>query len=496
MPAQYKSALRIYAKLRTVDFSLLQHYSPVQTAYQVSRPTASRLYLVGGAIRDILIGNFSGDDFDFVVGKDFETVVAEFAKEVSGTAIPWDRNQTRVVFTLQGRKVTVDFAYCRGSDIHSDLYLRDFTINAMALDIAHIMSTAQPELIDPMGGRDDVGRKIVRVCSDASFSDDPLRILRGIRFARKYHFNIDPQTVALMSNNASRITTVSAERVIREFFSVLHLPQVCKTLHDLRHCGILSILLPELEKLVEITQDFPHEYNVVDHSLRTVHNIEKLLDEQTDLLEGYEDICKLYFNETIEEGVTRRSLLMFSGLLHDSGKVHKLQNAHNRKVFYGHEKKGALINKEIAKRLGLGKHAQRIIEQTTEYHMRIFHLTQLPTITARAKKRFMNDIKGVTLEVLLLALADVMAKGEQETHAEKIKATRNEVKELIRLFFTSPVTLTDHEKITGSDVMRLLNLAEGPDVGNILQEIHERERSGLIKSREEALAWLEHVKKQ
>ncbi len=230
-----------------MNLQKLKDLVPVQLACQLARETGVPMYLVGGAVRDTLTGVFFGSDCDFAVAGRFDEIVSAFTHRVRGHAIPWDFNQTRIVYrNAAGAQESVDFARFKAPDIDGDLRLRDFTINALALDLRKLCETGDTALIDPLGGRQDIQNKIVRMCSSRSFDDDPLRMLRAVRFARQLGYTIDFATFSLCAEKHGLITNVSIERIKKELFTILHLPCPALSLRQLMQMGFMGLFLPQL----------------------------------------------------------------------------------------------------------------------------------------------------------------------------------------------------------------------------------------------------------
>jgi poly(A) polymerase len=479
-----------------LTLNILKNNSVIKTAYQISLKTSTPVYLVGGAVRDALTGFFYGKDFDFAAGDGFDELVSSFARLVKGKIIPWDFSQTRILFKKRGKYVSVDFSQFKGPDILSDLKQRDFTINSMAVDLKSLISDDIPVIIDPLRGKRDLENKIIKISSKSSFDTDPLRILRGIRFARQFGFLVNRQTLELMKRKAFLIEQVARERIKREFFAIMHLPKVLQSIQELLDIGIIQTLIPELKDFSYVTQGYPHQHNLIDHSLKTVEFLDGLLNSPGSLAKGYENQIGSYFNEEIEQGVTRKSLLMLAGILHDSGKAATRSVADDRVTFHGHEREGARLNRTIAKRLGLGKRAQKIIEQVTKNHMRLLHLSQLDEITERAKIRLLKDVDGTSLEVLFLAVSDARATSMEDAYTETVKKVKCLATQLAERVLSFPYELQTEPIITTHEVMKIMDIPEGPEVGAILREIHERERTGLVNSREDVIQWLKKRKKK
>jgi hypothetical protein len=202
-----------------------------------------------------------------------------------------------------------------------------------------------------------------------------------------------------------------------------------------------------------------------------------------------------HLHEYIEDGViTRRALLISAGLLHDSGKLSTQTIEGERIRYLRHEQEGLNINQHIARRLLLGKRAQRIIAIITGNHMRIHQLAAIQDISERAVRRFLHDTQEAPLEVLLLALADVQATSSGELYRDEKDRVEQLVERIMETVFSSSPDRPYMPLITGHDIMEIMSFAPGEAVGMILREIHDGERTGMFNSREEVLEWLKKKK--
>lgn len=469
-----------------LNHTALQQLPPVRLACALAAETGAAVYLVGGAVRDALTGAPYRGDCDFAVAGDaFAPVVSEFTRRIGGHAIPWDRDQTRVVYRDPiGTHVSVDFARCRAGDIATDLALRDFTVNALAIAAAQLAGPCPPDIIDPLDGRKDIAGMIVRMCSPRAFDDDPLRMLRAVRFARQLGFDIDAATLGHAADRHALIKTVSIERVKKELFTVFGLPNPGLSLRQLLDTGLLVDLLPQTAAWRGYRQCPPHQFTLLEHSLRAVGHLDSMLKHSAHPVSPY-------LSELLEEGVTRRSLLMFSAFMHDSGKPEALQDAGGRRTFHGHDQRGARLNRSVAERLGLGRRCRRMVEAVTANHMRLLHLSRLEAVTERAKLRFLRDCGDVAPEVIMLSLADMLATCSSPVYQPQIDAAAGLGDELLARAFAAAGAPAAEPLLNGADIMNSLSVPPGPQVGMMLKKLHDAEREGLVNSRQEALAWLE-----
>ncbi len=458
----------------------------IDAVIKTADETGISVYLVGGAVRDIIRNCFKNSDLDFAVSERLDIFTAEFSKKIRGKIIVWDENDIRVVFFENGKYKHVDFAGLKSETIQDDLRLRDITINAVGINIGFVKDYTFNDLIDPLGGIKDIKEKKIRACSNSSFKNDPLRILRALRFSRKFDYSIDGSTYDLMKESSGLIKTVAKERIKNEFFTILDFKDQKISIEQLIDIGFINIFVPEIVNFKSIKQGTKHKYDLFDHSLETVSKFIKSVQILMDMNSLENNIIKDYLDEIIEEGVTRRSLLVFSLLLHDSGK-RVTSNLNKGKVtFYGHEKAGAEINRKILKRLGLGKNAQNIVSAITFNHMRILHLSLLERLTERAVKRFVYDTESIFYETLILVIADTLATGDS--------ADLDRILDVIQRIIQTRQSLNQLDDfvplLDGNDIMDITGLNNSPEIGAIQKELNELECSGKLETREDALKWL------
>jgi tRNA nucleotidyltransferase/poly(A) polymerase len=237
-------------------------------------PQQAKVFLVGGAVRDRLLG-LPEHDIDLVLEGDVLKVAREVANRLGAAYYPLDieRGTGRVVLTHPGgKRQFLDFARMRGSDIESDLKARDFTINAMASEIHPPFS-----VIDPLNGSADLRAHRLRACTPTALSDDPVRVLRAIRLANVYELKIDPDTLKDIRLNAPLMLRVSAERVRDELFRVLDSPRPATALRLMDQLGVLPYLLPELASLKGLLQPPPHVSDAWTHTVDVLVKLESVL---------------------------------------------------------------------------------------------------------------------------------------------------------------------------------------------------------------------------
>ena len=486
-------------------------------------------YIVGGFIRDWLLERKT-NDIDIAVSGDAITIAQEVAGDIGGKFVLLDdvNNIARVVVIedeqpggtsqnqeFRGAEWHFDFSPFTG-DIESDLARRDFTINAMALELSQFVTASSApdksprksvssltekrfplKLIDPFSGKDDLRDKIVRGVSEQIFEADAARLLRAVRLAAELDFTIEPNTESLIIHYAQAITEVPGERIREELLRLLALPLATYYLRYLDTLGLLPALIPELADGKGVEQPTVHFWDVFEHSLQTVATIEFLIRESDwkygndDMLSTapWSDMIDRHLSQEVSSGSDHKALLKLAGLFHDIAKpMTKSIDDTGRARFLGHTKQGAAMTANILERLRLSNREIRLVESLVYHHLRPVQMANEGLPTQRAIYRYFRDTGGVGIDILFLALADYLASRgplesiwEWKKHCQLINYILAEHdKQQVKIL---PVKLID-----GHDIMNQFGLAPGPLVGKLLSTVNEAHASGELSTREEALA--------
>jgi tRNA nucleotidyltransferase/poly(A) polymerase len=471
------------------------------------------VWLVGGAVRDLLIGRATAD-FDFAVQGDGLALGRRLANALGADYYDLDarRSTGRLLLTFgEGQRTTFDFASLRGGSIAQDLALRDFTVNAMAIalstpeGVALDPSGAAGPLIDPLQGAQDLQRKRLKACSPESIADDPIRALRAVRFAVDLGLQLDPETTAQIRRAGPTLGTVSPERLRDEFFRLLDGQTPAAGLRLLDHLGLIGEILPELEALRGLAQPAPHAFDVFDHSLATVGHLAKLSallsgrsgkSEAGDLAEAsalirlgpYQSRLAAYLDFSPSFGRRRSSLLLWTALLHDCGKAgSQAIDAEGRIRFFGHETVGSRLAVEASRRLRLSTVETAEVEMTVLHHMRPEWLEAEGEPTRRAIYRFFRAVESTGPSVTLLSLADLQARYVPPVPAAVWENRVALAGGLLRAWYDErDAAVLPEPLLTGDEIMRLGGLRPGPEVGRVIEALREAQVAGEVTTRDEA----------
>jgi poly(A) polymerase len=462
-------------------------------AFLASRGT--KAYLVGGFLRDSLLG-IPTQDIDIAVDGDASLIARELADRLDGSFVPLgeQHQMARVVFSLEGEGWQADVSSVQGT-IEEDLARRDFTVDAMALPLPRWSPTEWRELLlDPFNGQDDLSRRTVRAVSDSTFKDDPARLLRGPRLAAALGFAIEDSTREIIGRDAALLADVSAERIRDEFLAIMSLADAKKHLEMLDELGLLTRVVPELEVARDVAQPKEHYWDVLQHSLETVAEAERVLGSvRTGLMETvpWDGAVASRFAEVVSDGHDRRTLLKLAALLHDVAKpITKAVDENGRTRFLGHPARGSLMAGDILERLRLSRRGVKMVCRMVEYHLRPTQMSQgVEMPTARAVYRYFRDLEDVAIDTLYLCLADYLAaRGPLLVLDDWLRHVR-----IVRHILQTGLEERAPERrawlINGHDLVEDLGLSPGPFLGEVLEAVHEAQAAGDVGTREEAQAW-------
>ena len=427
-------------------------------------------YTVGGYVRDLFLDRKS-KDIDFVtVGSGIEVAQALAKKLGKGTHLSVFQNFGTAQVKYHG--IELEFvgarreSYRRDSrkpivedgTLADDLSRRDFTINAMAICVNNSLFG---ELIDPYDGIGDLGRKLIRtpLDPDITFSDDPLRMMRAIRFATQLNFTIYPETFNAITRNASRITIISKERVMDELMKIMASPKPSIGWELLYRCGLLKLIFPEFAAMkgVEVVNGRGHKDNFY-HTLEVLDNVAQKSDNVW---------------------------LRWSALLHDIAKpVTKKWDDNIGWTFHNHNFIGAKMIPRIFKEMRFPLNEKmKYVQKMVELHMRPIALVE-DEVTDSAVRRLLFDAGDDIEDLMTLCEADITSKNQEKVKRfldnfiiVRRKLVEIEEKDRIRNF---------QPPVSGEEIMKLFGLQPSREVGTLKEHIKNAILDGIIPNERDA----------
>jgi len=388
-------------------------------------------FLVGGAIRDFLLG-FQAKDWDVATNAAPEKVRALFPGTPS-----FDLKHGTITLVMRGKHVEVTTfrgsADSKDGSIEEDLAHRDFTINAMAYDLI------AGRIIDPFGGMEDLHRKTVRAVGRPieRFQEDPLRMMRAIRFSQELGYSIDSQTLRAATSFSHAMKQVAPERIRDELMRVLTVARPSVGFHTMRRSGILKEILPELMEGYRKRQNNFHRYTIYRHIMETLDAIEPA------------------------------PVLRLGALFHDIAKPRVRKKIEGRWRFFSHAEASAELARQIMTRLKFSNELTGRVCLLVAHHMFDYR----KELSDRAVRRFIKRIGAEHVDDLIrLRKADEIAHGWGQDRADQIEEFKKRVHDQRR---GSPALTVSDLKVTGHDVMAVTGLPPGPKVGQILSNLLE-----------------------
>lgn len=489
----------------------------LQTAWTVCAERGAQVWLVGGTLRDALLGR-SIHDYDIVVERDAISIARAIAARLNAPMYILDaeRDTARIVHEARGQRIFLDVARLRAATIEADLADRDFTINAIAVD-----PTASTTLIDPFGGQRDVSMRTLRMVNDQSFQNDPLRMLRAVRLSAGLSFEIEPNTAARIRELAALVHQPSAERIRDELVRLIDYAGAFKHLKRLDDLGLFAPLFPEVTAMRDVNQSPPHHWDVFEHTLRVMDALERVLarvagfdaqawdresqagtpawawDDIDRALGSFRTQLHEHFSEVLSDERAAWSILKWAALMHDTGKPSTRSIDESGRIrFFGHEEVSTTLLNARLHDLRFSATEVKRAASIVRHHMRLLHLAN-ETITRRAVYRFFRDTQPAGVDVVLHMLADHLAThGPDLDHkrwALRIKMARALLEEY---FARKEETIDPPPLLSGHDVMRELGASPGPHIGRWLEALREAQAAGEVSTREEALALLRQLRNE
>ncbi len=459
----------------------LHESAPVRLVREAVGEAGDATWVVGGAVRDAMLGR-TITDVDLVTTGKPEAIARAVASAAGGPAFPLSEEfgAWRVIARAG---FVCDVSPLQGGAIEDDLAKRDFSANAMAVPLA------EPELLDPLGGRADVEAGILRVLGEQSYRDDALRPLRLARIATELSLQPDAETERLTRTHASRVPETSPERIWTELRRLVTADRVLKGLELADRLGLIEAVLPELANLRGVEQSHFHHLDVHDHTLEVLREqlwLEKHLDEVFGPLTL---ALRAVLDEPLADELTRMQALRFAALMHDMAKPETRRELPDGRIsFIGHDKAGQDLVVGVCRRLRTSERLASFLGGVTRHHLVLGFLVHERPLDRRAVYRYLRTCDPVEVEVTVLSCAD--RRATRGRHAEAAIAAHLD---LAYEIMESALAWRRHGPpqvpVRGDELAREVGIRRGPQLGRLLEAIREAVFAGDVQDRDQAVGY-------
>ncbi len=444
-------------------------------------PRHGRAWLVGGAVRDALLGRAT-PDFDLAVDGDVRALAREFARRAGGHAFQLSDEFGAWRVRSHDQAWQVDLTPLMGETLEQDLRRRDLTINAIARDLL----PGHDALIDPCGGVADLQARRLRSVGSESFRRDPLRVWRLARMATELDFTPEPETRRLAAESAADLSTVAAERVFAELRLTISSDRAVAGLELARSIGATAAVLPELDALRGLEQSDYHHLDVYEHTLATLQSTIDLVSEPAATFGALAPMLGSLFAEPLANELTRGQALRFGALMHDIAKpvTHGL-SSEGRPTFFAHDARGAEMATQIFTRLRASERLVGHVAALTRHHLRLGFLVHEQPLAPRTIYRYLAAAEPVEVDVTVLSVADRLATLGR--NAERAVTLHLDLAQSMLADALAWRTHRPRAPIAGDELARALGIDPGPRLGKLLAELTEAAYAGEFDGSDQLL---------
>ena len=434
-------------------------------------------YLVGGTVRDFLLGK-SSCDRDIAI-KGAEQFAQGMAKQFDGTFIVLDELNHIYRVVLKDKVNYLDISELQGETIEEDLLRRDFTINAIAYDLK------ENKFIDVTGGIDDLKQGVLRHIKDENFADDPLRVLRAFRFAAVTGFEMTAELKTALRKYLPLALNPAPERIHYELMKLFGGVQTAKTLLLMDEFGYLEQIFPCVKEMKKVPPNSHHHLDLFHHVVETVRQVEIAYKDAP--IEVKEHLDKVDFG-----GFPRINQLKLAGFLHDIGKFSTWTvEQTGRHRFIKHDDVGSKMVVPFLKQWKFSKKQIEYISTMIKYHIYPSNVIIAPDLNEKVMMRYVRKMEDNVVDNIILARADRLSARGIDVTEEMVKNNLDGLDKLLNFYLSKRETLEPIPKLLdGKEIMELKGLKPSPKLGEIIKALHESQLNGDILTKDEAVEFV------
>lgn len=449
----------------------------------------NKIYVVGGFVRDCLMGKESHDRDLIIADMDANLFAQKLNSMFESTLITLDEENKIYRLVLKNSEdihnpEMLDVTVPLENSIERDLMRRDLTINAIAADIK------TGEVIDLFGGVADIRRKELNYIEEINFVDDPLRLLRVYRFQAVLGFELSQDMIYAVCKYSDLINKPAKERILYELMKLFDGNFTADALLNMNKTWLLEEIFPVVKELKQVPPNSHHHLDLFHHSVETVNQIQQIYN-------GSDERIKNHLNKSDFGGFSRLAHLKLAGFLHDIGKFSTwtIEPETNRHRFIKHDDVGSKMVKPLLKSLTASNKQIEYISEMIKNHIYPSALMNEEQVNEKAMMRYLRKMGDNVIDNIILAKADrLSAKGEAITE-EMLRSNLSNLDKLTEFYFNSLEKLAPLPKLlTGNEIMEILKISPSPQLGEVISALNEAQLDSEVITKDDAINFVKKYK--
>ena len=443
----------------------------------------NEIYLVGGAVRDILLDKITVDRDLIVTDEDARVFSQKAADFLGGKFIPLDEENKIYRVVLQDKINYLDITNPVENSLEKDIMRRDLRVNAIAVNIK------TGEIYDPTEGLKDFENKVLNGIQEENFTDDPLRLLRIFRFHSILGFEISQELMDISKKYSKLIQNPAKERIEYELMKLFSGKFAHSALLKMDEAGILEYIFPFTKELKQVPPNAHHHLDLFNHSIESVKQVQKLYEES-------DEYTKSHLLKTDFGGFSRLAHLKLAAFMHDIGKFSTwtIEENTGRHRFIKHDDAGAKIAPTILKKLMFSNKQIDYIKLMIKNHMYPSMVVSAPDLTEKVMMRYVRKMEDNAIDAIIIAKADRLSALGPEVTKEMVEENLTLLDKLLNFYIKAQETIKPLPKLLdGNDIMKVFKICPSPMLGEILDKLHEAQINGDVNTKEEALNFVKSI---
>ena len=443
------------------------------------------IYLVGGAVRDFLLGKNTFDRDLIVLDEDAKSFAHKLADFFDATFVSLDEENKIFRLVLPDKINYLDVTNPVENSLEKDIMRRDLTINAIAVNLKNF------EVIDMCGGITDLKHGVINCINEHNFVDDPLRLLRVYRFQALLGFELSHAVIEAECKYSDLISQPAVERINYEVIKLFSGPFAFKALLNMDKTWLLEKIFPIVKELKQVPSNTHHHLDLFHHSIETVKQLSGIFANSSQEVKDH--MLRVDFG-----GATRIAHLTFAAFLHDIGKFSTwtIEEDTGRHRFIKHDDVGAKLAVNVLRRLNFSNKQIDYISKMIKNHIYPSQVMSAPEINEKIMMRYVRKMEDCAIDAILLAQADRLSARGEAVSDEMVEDNIENLNRLLNFYLSVRDTLEPLPKLlSGNDVMELLNIKPSPRLGEIMNALHDAQINGDVATKEEAEKFIKEFAK-